>query len=413
MADRDPSERAAAKPAAWTRPLALACAALAGAAVAGLVLGLVGALRWAKDPGAGQVGGGSAPRPAHAGAGGAGEATPARATGGSPFAAAGSASTRARRPASGAPREDGAAGAASAPASSSEASAELAGLREALAAPSLSPELARRLDALIAAHPEDGRLYFLRGRRALRAGRVPEALADFLRAERAARPFVEPVLYRARGLLRFRLRNWTAAADDLERAAAAFPDDAEVAFCWGVVLRSLRRYPEALAALERAERLEPRRWQAAFNLGGTLDNLGRYSEAVAPFERAHRAARGRSLWPLLRKTDCQLQLGRMAEAEADLERLEREVPEARTARGVSMIVAQRSRACALAGRLDEARALALQALQLEENDRSVCAWAFVLEREGRIVEALAVCERALAQGIDTSLLRATLRRLRD
>jgi len=73
------------------------------------------------------------------------------------------------------------------------------------------------------------------------------------------------------------------AADLLERAATAAPDDAALAFLLGVAYGHTGRDADALAAFERAVALDPGHAEAHYNLGALLFEAGRYEAAAAAF----------------------------------------------------------------------------------------------------------------------------------
>jgi len=69
----------------------------------------------------------------------------------------------------------------------------------------------------------------------------------------------------------------------LERATAAAPGDAGLAFRLGVAYGKAGRDADALAAFERTVALDPRHAEARYNLGALLFKAGRFEEAATAF----------------------------------------------------------------------------------------------------------------------------------
>lgn len=161
--------------------------------------------------------------------------------------------------------------------------------------------------------------------------------------------------------IQFNLATALAQVGRLEEAARGFgevlrlaPDSPPALFELGRALRYLGRFEESLRHLSRADALEPGRVETAIERARTLSGLGRFEEAEAAYRQALALAPGLA--------DALLELGLLFERHNRTERI--------------------------AALLDEAakQGIEPEALQLLR--------AIVLEREGRIEEALAAAQAA-------------------
>ncbi len=80
--------------------------------------------------------------------------------------------------------------------------------------------------------------------------------------------------------------NWTQTEQELRRALALDPNNAEARRAYGNYLATLRRYDEAVAELKRGEELDPLSPIYPAVLGTTLISAGRYDEAATALKRA-------------------------------------------------------------------------------------------------------------------------------
>jgi len=80
--------------------------------------------------------------------------------------------------------------------------------------------------------------------------------------------------------------NWTQTEQEVRRALALDPNNAEAHYVYGAFLITLGRFDEAIAESRRRETLDPLSPQNATTLGLWLTAAGRYDEALATFKRA-------------------------------------------------------------------------------------------------------------------------------
>jgi eukaryotic-like serine/threonine-protein kinase len=80
--------------------------------------------------------------------------------------------------------------------------------------------------------------------------------------------------------------NWTQSEQELRRALALDPNNADVHQVYGIFLVTLRRFDEAVAEFKRAEQLDPLSPVMPAVLGWSLIQARRYDEAIAPLKRA-------------------------------------------------------------------------------------------------------------------------------
>ena len=184
------------------------------------------------------------------------------------------------------------------------------------------------------------------------------------------------------------------AREPLLRAAAAWPDNAEIQLDLGILEQKLDHPETALAALERAAALGLASPEASFQRGVVLARLGRLDDAAARLEDA---LRQRPDYPEARHNLAVVErrLGRLDAAAARFEALLNERPAtAETLHQLGLV--RRSQ-----GRLDDATQTLRRALDrlpaaspLEAVVRTDLA--VVLGRAGRPDDALRELERALA-----------------
>lgn len=95
-----------------------------------------------------------------------------------------------------------------------------------------------------------------------------------------------PQAKRSLGMAQLSLQRWGDAAQNLDEAARAEPNDADLQVALGYAYERLGRREDALAAFERAIALKPDHPEALQNRAATLDRMGAASpEAKAAFER--------------------------------------------------------------------------------------------------------------------------------
>jgi eukaryotic-like serine/threonine-protein kinase len=80
--------------------------------------------------------------------------------------------------------------------------------------------------------------------------------------------------------------NWTQTEQELRRALALDPNNAEARRAYGNYLVTLRRFDEAVAEMKRGEELDPLSPIYPAVLGTTLISAGRYDEAATALKRA-------------------------------------------------------------------------------------------------------------------------------
>jgi tetratricopeptide (TPR) repeat protein len=126
--------------------------------------------------------------------------------------------------------------------------------------------------------------HFRLGRRHEQAGRINEALSEYLRAAEltpaAARVHVNLVAVYGR------LQDMAEATKHYERALQLDPEIEELHYNYGVLLTGAERFDAAKHAFRRALEINPRYAEAHNNLGYALERAGRTKEAVAEYEAA-------------------------------------------------------------------------------------------------------------------------------
>ncbi len=98
------------------------------------------------------------------------------------------------------------------------------------------------------------------------------------------------IAHRLSGEIQMASGHSLGALESFDKALALTPDDAELLFFRGVILRGLGRNEEALEAYEQALLLVPGKAELLCNYGNVLNDLQRYEEALACFEQALQVA---------------------------------------------------------------------------------------------------------------------------
>jgi serine/threonine protein kinase/TolB-like protein/Flp pilus assembly protein TadD len=80
--------------------------------------------------------------------------------------------------------------------------------------------------------------------------------------------------------------NWTQTEQEVRRALALDPNNAEAHYVYGAFLLTLRRFDEAIAENRRRETLDPLSPMNPATLGSVLTLAGRYDEALTALNRA-------------------------------------------------------------------------------------------------------------------------------
>jgi tetratricopeptide (TPR) repeat protein len=144
-------------------------------------------------------------------------------------------------------------------------------------------EALRHFDEAYRLDPNDGSILMLRGWTYTKLGRCKEAIADLDAFEDSlivSDSMVYAEVYRTRAYCHMQLKDYVAAAGDLEEQVRFKPDDdwawAELGRAYGL----LKRYEESEAALKRAIKLKPDDPYAHYQLGLVYLMSGRASEAI-------------------------------------------------------------------------------------------------------------------------------------
>jgi protein O-GlcNAc transferase len=232
-----------------------------------------------------------------------------------------------------------------------------------------------------------------------RDGRLSEAAASYREVLRGVPG--HPDALHLLGLVAYQTGDQDRALDLIEQALARRPDLADAHNNLGTVLRARGQREAAIASFERAVALAPRSVEACSNLGTALAEAGRAAEAVPVLERAV------ALRPDLADVHNNLGVARRAtgELEAAIASFARALdlrPEFALAR---TNLADAQVACGNAGRAAGRLGAAIEALHaaVELRPESAAAWSdlgYALTTRGRLPEALAAFERALALAPD-------------
>jgi len=134
---------------------------------------------------------------------------------------------------------------------------------------------------VIEAAPEPAQASFVRGVKALNAGRLDEAERAFREARKVAPGMVGPLLGLAE--VAFKRNDVPGAGTFVLQAVRMAPNNGEAQLAWGRFLYTQGRYPEAAAAFERAIRAEPDLPATRIDLGdvymNALDDPAKAAEA--------------------------------------------------------------------------------------------------------------------------------------
>ncbi|WP_240126430.1 tetratricopeptide repeat-containing sulfotransferase family protein [Thermomonas alba] len=149
------------------------------------------------------------------------------------------------------------------------------------------------------------------GARALRDGRLPQALTLLDDAHRQAPQHPEPLRYLA--LAQLQARRPQAAAALLRQALCLAPDDALLHSDLAAALAAGGDVEAALAGWRQAVTLDPALMSAWFNLGRNLQQQGETAGAIAALERACTLA-PQALPPRVLLGDALVHAGRFVEA---------------------------------------------------------------------------------------------------
>jgi len=91
-----------------------------------------------------------------------------------------------------------------------------------------------------------------------------------------------------RGLKELWQENWSAALAFFQKAKETNPQDADVWFYLGYCYDELGRYQDEIEAYKQAIRIKPDLAEAHYNLGFAYDKLGRYEDAIESHKQAIR-----------------------------------------------------------------------------------------------------------------------------
>jgi Flp pilus assembly protein TadD len=145
-------------------------------------------------------------------------------------------------------------------------------------------EAARSLGRAVALFPDYFQALAERGDLLIVAGKLPEAADDFARALKV-NPRYGPAL-RGAGYCKLEKKEFEGAAEYLERATTARPDDANAYLLLGIAYSELDRREQAEAALVKALSFDTRReLRAHIHLGNLYAREGRYREAAEQLRR--------------------------------------------------------------------------------------------------------------------------------
>ena len=198
---------------------------------------------------------------------------------------------------------------------------------------------------------------------------------------------------------------WKDAEAQCRKAAALTPDSTRSLNNLGVALLKLQRSEEAYTKFRRSMEIRPT-YQAASNLGYYLYDQGRYAEAAREYEKAARLnASNTEVWRSLGAA-LYWAPGERPKSTAAYERV---IALAETARGANprdpKLLGQLADAYSLLGRVREARATLEAVERLSPADNQVLFLvASVREQLGERAEALAALQRAIAAGYPRDLV---------
>ena len=162
----------------------------------------------------------------------------------------------------------------------------LAGLAESLAEQNKTDEGTKELEAYLAVRPADASARVRLAGILANAGRLDDAMAQL--AQVADQGPEAPAAWRLRGEILLAQKNYAAAIDPLEKAAAALPNDADLHADLGQALLNEKKYEAAAKELTRAVTLDPKRVQAWRDLGAARGLTGQWAatlDALAHLEQ--------------------------------------------------------------------------------------------------------------------------------
>jgi tetratricopeptide (TPR) repeat protein/tRNA A-37 threonylcarbamoyl transferase component Bud32 len=145
------------------------------------------------------------------------------------------------------------------------------------------PESAVSLESYAAANPWDARALALLGNAGYYAG-------DFAKAEaslsQALRLDPHPQVFRARAYVRYSLRKYSEALDDIDACLRAEPENAEMICDRGLLLQALNRLEDAEKDYSRALDRRPKMARALNNRGTVRAARRDFEKAAGDFEQA-------------------------------------------------------------------------------------------------------------------------------
>lgn len=144
-------------------------------------------------------------------------------------------------------------------------------------------EAVRTLSMAIDKHPDQARLYAVRGSLLLEQGRIAPALADLEKAVKLDPQDAEALTNRAQAYRRF--RRIEQALADLDRALEIDPELLAARFNRGTMRYESRDFEGALSDLDQCVTLDPHLPGPYFNRAVTHDALGDKQAAIHDLER--------------------------------------------------------------------------------------------------------------------------------
>jgi tetratricopeptide (TPR) repeat protein len=138
------------------------------------------------------------------------------------------------------------------------------------------------VSALDLSVPENARLEFEKGQRALQENKLDASISHFRKAIKLYQSF--PQAYTLAGTAYLEEKNWKEAEKALLKATSLDPKSSEAYLALGAVLNQTREYPRAETALLRGLELKPEAPGGHYELARTYWELGRWREA-APHAR--------------------------------------------------------------------------------------------------------------------------------
>lgn len=145
-------------------------------------------------------------------------------------------------------------------------------------------EAEAKLQRVIAARPASDDAAYLLATALFRRGQARDALRAFDYAARLKAPSADDL--KIIGLCYALLRDYEAAAINLDRALALAPDNTEARYFLGRVRFEQNDYDAAARLFGEVLRRDPRHVRAQNNLGQVLEAKGEIDEAIAAYRRA-------------------------------------------------------------------------------------------------------------------------------